>query len=78
MHHFATAGISGRNPGVSEKGKITFKAGITLEDLLAQASEKTDLQAAQQMQQAKADLSALFNKCSWSTASCPEARDRSR
>ena len=87
MHHCATAGISGRNPGVSEKGKIikrykhkdvktpleclvllnekglvTFKAGITLEDLLAQASEKTDLQAAQEMQQAKADLFALFNK----------------
>ena len=87
VHHCATAGTSGRNPGVSEKGKsikryehkdvktpleclvrlnekglITFKAGITLEDLLAQASEKTDLQAAQEMQQAKADLFALFNK----------------
>ena len=75
VHHCATAGISGHNPGVSEKGKIikrynhqdvktpleclallnekglvTFKAGITLEDLLAQASEKTDLQAAREMQ----------------------------
>ena len=34
----------------------------TLEDLLAQASEKTDLQAAREMQQAKAELFELFNK----------------
>ncbi len=47
---------------LNEKGLVTFKAGITLEDLLAQASEKTDLQAAQEMQKAKADLFALFNK----------------
>ena len=47
---------------LNEKGLVTFKAGITLEDLLAQASEKTDLQAAREMQQAKADLFALFNK----------------
>ena len=47
---------------LNEKSLVTFKAGITLEDLLAQASEKTDLQAAQEMQQAKADLFALFNK----------------
>ena len=47
---------------LGEKGLVTFKAGITLEDLLAQASEKTDLQAAREMQQAKADLFALFNK----------------
>ena len=47
---------------LGEKGLVTFKAGITLEDLRAQASEKTDLQAAREMQQAKADLFALFNK----------------
>jgi hypothetical protein len=44
------------------KGFVTFKSGITLEDLLAKAREKTDLQAAQEMQKAKADLFALFNK----------------
>ena len=47
---------------LNEKGLVTFKAGITLEDLLAKASEKTNLQAAQEMQQAKADLFALFNQ----------------
>jgi len=47
---------------LNEKGLVTFKAGITLEDLLAQAGEKTDLQAAQEMQKAKAELFELFNK----------------
>lgn len=47
---------------LNEKSLVTFKAGITLENLLAQASEKTDLQAAQEMQQAKAALFELFNK----------------
>jgi len=47
---------------LNEKGLVKFKVGITLADLLAQASEKTDLQAAQEMQQAKADLFALFDK----------------
>ena len=47
---------------LSEKGLVTFKANIKLEDLLAQAKEKTDLQAAQEMQKAKADLFELFNK----------------
>jgi len=47
---------------LNEKGLVKFKVGITLEDLLAQASDKTDLQAAREMQQAKADLFALFNK----------------
>ncbi len=47
---------------LNEKDLVTFKAGITLEDLLAQASEKTDLQAAQEMQKAKAELFELFNK----------------
>ena len=45
-----------------EKGLVTFKAGIQLEDLLAKAREKTDLEAAQEMQQAKAELFELFNK----------------
>ncbi|MEO6320319.1 MAG: hypothetical protein ABIR56_06630 [Polaromonas sp.] len=47
---------------LNEKGLVTFKSGITLEDLLTKATEKTDLQAAQEMQKAKADLFALFNK----------------
>jgi len=47
---------------LNEKGLVKFRVGITLEDLLAQASDKTDLQAAREMQQAKADLFALFNK----------------
>jgi len=45
-----------------ERELVTFKAGITLQDLLAQAMHKTDLQAAQEMQKAKADLFELFNK----------------
>ncbi|MEO7939041.1 MAG: hypothetical protein ABIR55_10485 [Burkholderiaceae bacterium] len=47
---------------LDEKGLVTFKKGTTLEDLLARAREKTDLQAAQEMQKAKADLFELFNK----------------
>ena len=47
---------------LNDKGLVTFKAGITLQDLLAQAMQKTDLQAAQEMQQAKAGLFELFNK----------------
>ena len=47
---------------LSEKDLVTFKAGITLEDLLARAKDKTDLQAALEMQKAKADLFELFNK----------------
>ncbi len=45
-----------------EKGLVRFKAGVTIEDLLAKANEKTDLQAAREMQKAKADLFELFNK----------------
>ena len=45
---------------LNEKGLVTFKSGITLEDLLAKARGKTDLQAAQEMQKAKADLFALL------------------
>jgi len=47
---------------LNEKGLVTFKAGITLQDLLAQAMRQTDLQAAQEMQKAKADLFELINK----------------
>ncbi len=47
---------------LNEKGLVKFKVGITLANLLAQASEKTDLQAAQEMQKAKAELFVLFNK----------------
>ena len=47
---------------LNEKGLVKFKVGITLEDLLTKANEKTDLQAAQEMQKAKTDLFELFNK----------------
>jgi len=47
---------------LNEKGLVKFKAGITLEDLLAKAKGQTDLQAAQEMQKAKAQLFELFNK----------------
>ena len=47
---------------LDEKGLVTFKEGKTLQALQAQAGEKTDLAAAQEMQKAKADLFALFNK----------------
>ncbi len=47
---------------LNEKDLVKFKAGITLEDLLAQAIEKTDLEAAQEMRKAKAELFELFNK----------------
>ncbi len=47
---------------LDEKGLVTFKEGQTLQALQAQAREKTDLAAAQEMQQAKADLFELFNK----------------
>ena len=47
---------------LNEKGLVTFKSGITFEDLLAKARGKTDLQAAQEMQKAKADLFDLFDK----------------
>ncbi len=47
---------------LNAKDLVKFKAGVTLEDLLAKAREKTDLQAAQEMQKAKAELFELFNK----------------
>ena len=47
---------------LSKKRLVTFKKGITLKDLEGQACQKTDLQAAQEMQAAKAALFAMFNK----------------
>ena len=47
---------------LSEEGLVTLKAGINLEDLLARAKEKTDLQAAREMQKAKAEWFEMFNK----------------
>ena len=47
---------------LSETGLVRFKPGITLQALQNQASAQTDLFAALAMQQAKADLFALFNK----------------
>ena len=41
---------------------VTFKKGMTLKTLEAKAREKTDLQAAQEMQAAKVQLFAMFNK----------------
>lgn len=47
---------------LSNKRLVCFKPGITLEDLQAQARRQTDLQAAQEMQAAKAALFAMFNQ----------------
>jgi len=47
---------------LSEKGLVTFKSEVSIEVLLLKAKEKTDLQAAQEMQKAKAELFELFNK----------------
>jgi hypothetical protein len=47
---------------LSEKGLITFKSEVSLEALLLKAKEKTDLQAAQEMQKAKTELFELFNR----------------
>jgi hypothetical protein len=47
---------------LNAKGLVTFKKATTLAGLLATAKEKTDLQAAQEMQKAKAELFELFNK----------------
>jgi transposase InsO family protein len=45
-----------------EQDLATLKKGQTLQDLQSQARQKTDLQAAQEMQKAKAELFAMFNK----------------
>ena len=47
---------------LNEKGLVTFKTRITLQYLLTQAMQKTDLLAAHEMEKAKADLFELFNK----------------
>ena len=47
---------------LKEQGRVRFKKGVSLAALQAQAREKTDLQAAREMQQAKADLFQQFNK----------------
>ena len=46
---------------LDKTGLVKFKSATTLQSLLAKAKEKTDLQAAQEMQKAKAQLFALFN-----------------
>lgn len=47
---------------LSRQGLVTFRDGITLEALQAQAQEQTDLAAAQAMQRAKRELFATFLK----------------
>jgi hypothetical protein len=47
---------------LNQAGLVAFKSATMLEDLRGKAKEKTDLQAAQEMQKAKADLFAMFNK----------------
>lgn len=47
---------------LNESGLVAFKSATTLDSLLSKANEKTDLQAAQEMQKAKAELFAMFNK----------------
>jgi hypothetical protein len=45
---------------LNEQGLAKFKTESMLADLLAQAKQQTDLAAAQEMQQAKAELFASF------------------
>jgi hypothetical protein len=47
---------------LNEAGLVSFKSATTLDSLLGKATERTDLQAAKEMQKAKADLFAMFNK----------------
>ena len=47
---------------LNEAALVTFKSATMLGSLLDKAKERTDLQAAQEMQKAKADLFAMFNK----------------
>ncbi len=47
---------------LNKTGLVSFKSATTLDSLLGKAKERTDLQAAQEMQKAKADLFAVFNK----------------
>jgi len=47
---------------LSKQGLVTFKKGISLEALQAQAKTQTDLAAAQEMQRAKSELFAGFER----------------
>jgi len=47
---------------LNEAGLVAFRSATMLESLLDKAKERTDLQAAKEMQKAKADLFALFNR----------------
>jgi len=47
---------------LNDKGLVTFKDGITLQALQAQANAQTDLAAAQAMQRAKSALFESFSK----------------
>jgi hypothetical protein len=47
---------------LDKTGLVSFKSTTMLHSLLEKAREKTDLEAAREMQKAKADLFALFNK----------------
>ena len=47
---------------LNKAGLVAFKSSTKLKDLRTKAKEKTDLQAAQEMQKTKADLFAMFNK----------------
>jgi hypothetical protein len=47
---------------LSKQGFVTFKKGVTLAALQAQAKAQTGLAAAQEMQRAKSELFASFEK----------------
>jgi hypothetical protein len=47
---------------LDKTGLVSFKSATKLHSLLEKAREKTDLQAAREMQKAKANLFAQFNR----------------
>jgi hypothetical protein len=47
---------------LNKAGLVAFKNATTLQTLLLRAKNKTDLQGAQEMQNAKAALFQMFNK----------------
>jgi len=47
---------------LNKTGLVTFKSTTMLDSLLVKAKEKTDLQAAREMQKVKADLFAMYIK----------------
>lgn len=55
-------GNTGKKRKTSSNVRRLVRHATTLNDLQGKAKEKTDLQAAQEMQKAKADLFAMFNK----------------